>query len=426
MAKRRQGQKKGLFWGIAVAVLAALFTAVLTGPASAAKPETWIVIDAANGQVLSENNADARNYPASLTKIMTLYLAFEALETGVIDFDQEFRVSRHAASRAPSKLGLRPGQMISVRDLVLAMITKSANDAAVAMAEGLAGSEQAFAERMNQKAQALGMADTHFRNASGLAIADQYTTARDFANLSRALYRDFPKEYAFFGTESFTFKGRTFETHNHLMEEFQGMDGIKTGFINASGFNLVASAVRDNRRLIGVVLGGRSAESRDSDMAELLDDAFSNRPTPVPEIVATNVRSAHHSFGQRLARALTPIASSEAATPKRSEARHHRVHGGRYATPGNLRQHGRHSMAVKASAHHGHGHSHSSHVHGTKREPLFAAVAHAHHGHGKLLTKAAAVSHHQACQAGHHRCAPHHHRAENTAANDAGAPRARG
>jgi D-alanyl-D-alanine carboxypeptidase len=411
MAKSQWGHKKGLFWGIAVALSAAILSAVFADQASAAKPETWIVIDAASGQVLSEHDADALNYPASLTKIMTLYIAFEALETGAINLDHKFRVSYYAASRAPSKLGLARGQTIMVRDLILAMITKSANDAAVTMAEGLAGNESAFADRMNQMAQALGMTNTHFRNASGLAVPGQYTTARDFARLALALYRDFPREYAFFATESFSFGGKTFETHNHLMEEFEGMDGIKTGFINASGFNLVASAVRDKRRLIGVVLGGRSAESRDSDMAELLDDSFRNR-TPAVNIVVVNARPTRHSFGHRLARALTPIASSEAAEPVRTaSSHHHHVHGGRFATPG--KQHERNSPMVKASAHTG---RHATHAHDQKHKPVTAA-AHTHRAHSKLLTKAAAVSHHPTCQAGHHHCSAHHHHAVNSAAN---------
>jgi D-alanyl-D-alanine carboxypeptidase len=263
----------------------AIFSLILGGlallstmpSAEAAKPTTWIVIDAGNGQILSQNSPDALNYPASLTKMMTLFLTFEALEQHRISLGQSLPVSRHAAAQAPSKLGLRAGDTITVRELILSIVTHSANDSAVVLAEGLAGSEPAFATRMNRNARALGMTRTNFRNASGLPNPFQYTTARDLSKLSLALYRTFPKEYSYFGTESFTYNGATYGNHNHLMEAFEGMDGIKTGFINASGFNLAASAVRDHRRLIGVIMGGHSAESRDMEMAALLDDGFGHR-----------------------------------------------------------------------------------------------------------------------------------------------------
>jgi len=243
-------------------------------PAVQAKTESSIVLDAESGKVLSEHNADLPNYPASLTKMMTLYLLFDAVEQGKVKLDQRFTVSRWAAAQAPSKLGLVGGQAIAVRDLVLAIITKSANDAAVTVAENMAGSESAFAERMTQKARALGMTSTAYRNASGLPHPAQLTTARDLAKLARALYRDFPHEYAYFATEEFTYNGVTHVNHNHLMQSFEGMDGIKTGYIRASGFNLAASAVRDNRRLIGVVMGGLTAHARDAEMAHLLNTAF--------------------------------------------------------------------------------------------------------------------------------------------------------
>jgi D-alanyl-D-alanine carboxypeptidase len=252
--------------------------ATLATPAHAAKPTTWIVIDASNGQVLNERDPDALNYPASLTKMMTLFLTFDALEHHRITLAQRFYVSEHAAIQRPSKLGLVPGSTIAVRDLILAVVTHSANDAAVVLAEGLGGTESAFAAKMNAEAQALGMTRTNFHNASGLPDPLQYTTARDLAKLALALYRTFPHEYRYFATEEFDYNGAIYTNHNHLMEAFAGMDGIKTGFINASGFNLAASAVRNNRRLIGVIMGGRTAQSRDMDMAELLDDAFAHRP----------------------------------------------------------------------------------------------------------------------------------------------------
>jgi D-alanyl-D-alanine carboxypeptidase len=249
------------------------------GDAHAAQTKvSSIIIDAETGQVLEEHNADLQNYPASLTKMMTLYITFQGLESGRLKLDQELPVSRHAATRAPSKLNLQAGDSIAVHDLILGVVTKSANDAATVLAEGQAGgSESAFAEKMNQVARRLGMRNTYFHNASGLPDPLQKTTARDLSRLARALYRDFPKEYRYFSTREFTFRGQTMANHNHLMSTFQGMDGIKTGYIRASGFNLAASAVRDNRRLIGVVMGGESTRARDNHMADLLNDAFAHR-----------------------------------------------------------------------------------------------------------------------------------------------------
>ena len=235
---------------IAIAILA-----FLSSISAAEAKYASIIIDGDTGQVLQETNADDVNYPASLTKMMTLYLAFEALRDGHLTLDQQLPVSAHSASRAPSKLGLTPGETVAVRDLVLGIVTKSANDAATVMAESLGGgSESAFADQMTQKARKLGMKNTIFYNASGLpGRPENQTTARDLVTLARALYRDFPQDYHYFSTKEFSWRGATFTNHNHLMNSFQGMDGIKTGYINASGFNLAASAVRDHRRLIGAV-----------------------------------------------------------------------------------------------------------------------------------------------------------------------------
>ena len=280
-----------------------------------------IIIDAQTGKVLSEHNADRPDYPASLTKMMTLYLAFGALEQGKISLDSEFVVSAHAARQAPSKLGLRPGQRIAVRDLILAIVTHSANDAAVTLAENLAGSESAFAQHMTATAHALGMTATTFRNASGLPMPPNMSTARDLATLARALWRDYPTEYHFFATEEFTYRGSVYETHNHLMASFAGMDGIKTGYIHASGFNLAASAVRNGRRLIGVIMGGSSARSRDLQMAGLLDDAFAGG-VPATD---TTVRTASVDDTSNTAVAantsspiaeLNPVQRAEAAVPQ--------------------------------------------------------------------------------------------------------------
>ncbi|HYL48417.1 MAG TPA: D-alanyl-D-alanine carboxypeptidase [Stellaceae bacterium] len=279
-----------------------------------------IIIDAQTGKVLSEHDADRLDYPASLTKMMTLYLAFGALEQGKIALTDQFTVSLHAARQAPSKLGLRPGQHISVRDLILAIVTHSANDAAVTIAENLAGSESAFAQRMTATARALGMNATTFRNASGLPSPPNMSTARDLATLARVLWRDYPSEYHFFATEEFTYRGSVYETHNHLMANFAGMDGIKTGYIHASGFNLAASAVRNGRRLIGVIMGGSSAHARDLQMADLLDVAFAG-VTPAGD---TNVQTANGGNPTDAAVAantstpmamLNPVQRAEAAVP---------------------------------------------------------------------------------------------------------------
>ena len=233
-----------------------------------------IVVDAETGQVLHAANADTQKYPASLTKIMTLYMTFEALETGRWKLNQTLKASKRAAGMSPSKLGLKAGDRITVKDAILALITKSANDAAVVIAESLGGTEIKFAKMMTAKARQLGMKRTSFRNASGLPNRRQKSTARDMAKLAIALRRDFPKHYAYFSTQKFTYRGRTYRNHNKLLARYEGTDGIKTGYIRASGFNLVASVTRNNRRLIGVVFGGKSSRSRDAHMVKLLDRGF--------------------------------------------------------------------------------------------------------------------------------------------------------
>jgi D-alanyl-D-alanine carboxypeptidase len=273
---------------IATGLLGSLPAAARHGPGEIAQSAEagpvfeWIMLDAETGQVLSEQNADVLTYPASLTKMMTLYLTFEALNQGRIRLDQPFYVSAGAASRAPSKLALTPGDSVSVHDLILGVVTKSANDAAAVLAEGLAGSEANFAQYMTAKARQLGMEHTWYHNASGLPDPDQRTTARDVARLALALYHQFPREYRYFSTQEFEFRGMVVHSHNHLLEWYQGLDGIKTGYVNASGFNLAASAVRDGRRLIGVIMGGRSARSRDAQMASLLDQGFAYLPAAQP------------------------------------------------------------------------------------------------------------------------------------------------
>jgi D-alanyl-D-alanine carboxypeptidase (penicillin-binding protein 5/6) len=254
-------------------LVAAFLTAtlVVAAPVMAMAGNASLILDARTGQVLSSENADELNHPASLTKMMTIYMTFEAMSRGKISWNSPITVSKYAASRPPTKLGVRAGGTITVREAVLGMITKSANDAAAAMGETLGGSESNFARMMTQKARQLGMSRTTFYNASGLPDSRQLTTARDMSTLAIALMRNYPSEYRLFATASFNFRGKTIRGHNNLMYRYQGMDGIKTGYTNASGFNLVSAVKDGNRRVVGVVLGGRTARSRDDKMAGLLD-----------------------------------------------------------------------------------------------------------------------------------------------------------
>lgn len=233
-----------------------------------------IVMDADTGLILSQSSADKPLHPASLTKVMTLLLVFEALERGEMRLDDPVRISAHAASMPPSKIGLKAGSTIRLKDAILALVTKSANDISAALAEHAAGSEARFAALMTARAQDLGMNQTNFRNASGLHDPRQVSSARDMARLARYVIKRYPQYYTYFSTKTFTYRGATHANHNRLMQSYRGMDGMKTGYIGPSGFNLVASAVRNNRRLIGVVFGGRSAATRNSHMASLLDQSF--------------------------------------------------------------------------------------------------------------------------------------------------------
>jgi len=256
-------------------VLAVAPLACVTLAPAFASPSV-LVIDAASGRTLRAEDADESRYPASLTKMMTLYLLFEAIDAGRVSYTTRLRVSRHAAGQAPSRLGLRPGQTLLVRDAIFALATKSANDAAVVVAEGLAGSEPAFARRMTAKARALGMRRTTFYNASGLPDGRQRTTARDMATLGRALVRDHPRSYRVFATRSFRWGKAHNPNHNRLLGVYRGMDGIKTGYTDAAGFNLVASAVRDGRRLIAVVMKAPTSARRNALMVRLLDQGFAD------------------------------------------------------------------------------------------------------------------------------------------------------
>jgi D-alanyl-D-alanine carboxypeptidase len=249
-------------------------------PGLAAADYAAIVVDAESGAVLESHAATARWYPASLTKVMTVYLAFEAIEAGTLRLDEALTVSEHAAAQPATELGLGKGETITVEETILAVILQSANDAAVVLAERLGGSEAKFAELMTAKAATLGMVRTQFRNASGLPDAEQVTTARDMAVLAMALLRDFPQYYHFFSTTSFSYGGHTFGTINGILSRYAGADGIKTGFTCGSGYNLIASAQRDGRRLIGVLLGSHTNFERHTEMGRLLDAGFAMDTAP--------------------------------------------------------------------------------------------------------------------------------------------------
>ncbi len=283
-----------------IAVLAALLAFLAPCSAKAAGNNySSLVMDAESGEVLYAVNADTPRYPASLTKMMTLYVLFDALERGRTSLHDSIYISSHAASQPPSKIGLPAGSQISVENAILALVTKSANDIAAAIAEHLAGSEDAFAERMTARAHAIGMTNSQFRNASGLPDNEQMTTARDMAKLGHALIRTYPQYYPYFSTASFYYGGHSHPNHNRMLNSYDGVDGIKTGFINASGFNLVASAKRDQGRLIGVVFGARSSAQRARIMGTLLDSGFTALQTGVfPEVPADAVMTADASPGR--------------------------------------------------------------------------------------------------------------------------------
>ena len=240
-----------------------------------AKPQfSAIAVDARTGKILFGSDIDGVRYPASLTKVMTLYVLFQDLKAGRIKLTSDLQVSRRATLMQPSKLGLKPGSTISVEDAIKALVTRSANDVAAAIGENLEGTEANFAARMTRSARAIGMTKTTFKNASGLPNPAQATTARDMATLSLRIQRDFPEYYPYFRIPSFTYNGQTIRTHNRLLGRYQGTDGIKTGYIGASGFNLTTSAKRGDKRIVGVVMGSSSGNARNKYMMKMLDNAF--------------------------------------------------------------------------------------------------------------------------------------------------------
>jgi len=260
--------------------IAALAFALASLPAGAASlyevPKyAAILINAETGEVMYSRKADESRFPASITKVMSLYVAFEEMKAGRIKPTDLVSISMRASRQPPSKLGLRPGSTITVADAMGVMATRSANDISVALAEFIAGSESGFATRMNATAKKLGMTGSHFVNAHGLPNADHITTARDIATLSRALIQNFPEEYKLFSKTAYDYKGQSIASHNKLLEKVPGVDGIKTGFTNAAGFTLAASAVHDGTRLIAVVLGGPNPRLRDGNVTDLLQTGFS-------------------------------------------------------------------------------------------------------------------------------------------------------
>jgi D-alanyl-D-alanine carboxypeptidase len=275
-----------------------------------------IVVDANSGKTLYGRNENELRHPASVTKVMTLYLLFEQLEKGRFQLDSELTISAHAAVQAPTKLGLRPGRTIEVEDAIKAVVTKSANDIAVAIAEAIGGDEETFASMMTRKARALGMSRTVYRNASGLPNSDQVTTAHDLAILGRSIQERFPRYYRYFSTRVFQYAGRAHPNHNHLLGQIEGMDGIKTGYTRASGFNLLSSVKRDGHHIISVVLGGKSAAGRDRIMANLIEDQIDNSATVrAATMVAENDTADRISDVARGAKPAEPKASDVKVVP---------------------------------------------------------------------------------------------------------------
>ena len=319
----------GLRWGVFSLITAIAVMSVTADPADArskrkrshkapasssySPPYSDIVVDANSGAVLHSTSPDALRHPASLTKIMTLYMLFEQLEAGKIKLRTELPVSAHAAAQAPSKLGLQPGQSITAEEAIRATVTKSANDVAAVIAEAIGGDEDTFSKLMTAKARAIGMQSTVYKNASGLPNDAQITTARDQALLGRAIQDRFPQYYGFFSTTRFSFRGKSISGHNRLLGRVEGVDGIKTGYTNASGFNLVTSMKRSGRQVVAVVLGGRTGSSRDARMRELITEyvqvASVKRTAPV--LAEATTAEPKRGIAQRIASAVVTPARAE-------------------------------------------------------------------------------------------------------------------
>ena len=333
MSRRGAFVRAGLRWGALGLATLVVTAAVTTSDADARSrrqkraaaahssyqpSQSSIVVDANSGAVMQATNADAIRHPASLTKIMTLYLLFERLEQGKIKLTSEIPISAFAASQAPSKLGLKPGETIRVETAIRAVVTKSANDIAVAIGEALAGDEPSFGRMMTAKARALGMRNTTYRNASGLPNDEQVTTAREQAVLGRAIQERFPQYYSYFSTRSFEFRGKSMRNHNRLLGRVEGVDGIKTGYIRASGFNIVTSARRGARHIIAVVFGGRTANARDAKVASLIGNniniaAVKRTAPPLTEGVAIAAKVKDAPAAKHELAAAAPLPAREPA-----------------------------------------------------------------------------------------------------------------
>mgnify|MGYP003631608958 FL=1 len=280
-----------------LACAALLFASALFAPTAYAEKYASIVIDMDTHEVLHARNADEPRYPASLTKVMTLYMLFDALEAGEVTLDEPLMVSRYAANQAPSSLRLRPNTSITVRDAIGALVTKSANDVAVVVAERLGRTETRFAQLMTVKAQSLGLENTRFVNASGLPDNRQLSTARDLAILAEAMIVNHGASYHYFSNPRFSWAGKTYKNHNELLNTVDGVDGIKTGYTRASGFNLMTSAKRDNHRIIAIMLGGSTSKSRNAHVAALVEAAFDSYQIPEdPNNPGRNIEMAFSAF----------------------------------------------------------------------------------------------------------------------------------
>jgi D-alanyl-D-alanine carboxypeptidase len=337
----KRGTGTSIVRGAALAIVAVLAASPAARAQVGSDRYSSIVVDARTGQVLEAENQDAERHPASLTKMMTLYMTFEALRDRRISLGDQVPVSAHAASMEPSKLGLVPGTNLTVEQAILGLVTLSANDAAAALGEFLGGDEDRFAQMMTLRARALGMAHTTFRNASGLPDPDQWTSAQDLATLARRILTDFPNDYAYFSTPSFVFHRRVIYNHDTMLKTYPGADGFKTGYTNASGHNLVTSSMRGNVRLIGVVLGAGSNVERNIRMATLLDQGFTEmnvpvgapvtmarRQTPAPNRLAGLIGSAQAAELPRARQAAVQIAPP----PPPRAATHWAIQVGTYAS----------------------------------------------------------------------------------------------
>lgn len=345
------GPKRHRFLRVLSAALGLLPVTLCLPPAAYAQRGadrySSIVIDAATGKVLQADDADAERHPASLAKLMTLYLTFQALRDHRITLNEQVPISAHAASMEPTKLGLEPGMPFTVQQAILGIVTRSANDAASALGEFLGGTEDHFAAMMTRKAHALGMTHSHFANASGLPAPGQWTSARDMSLLARRLIDDFPGFYHYFSTPSFVFRGHVILNHDAMLKDYPGVDGMKTGYTNAAGHNLVTSAVRDGHRLIGVELGAPSNAVREARMTRLLNAAFDAEGVAPPTLV---LAAAHRHA--RFAHLPSLISSAHAAEPERRPRLHRpivRVNADAASAPG---AHHRAAWGVQVGAFH--------------------------------------------------------------------------